>query len=93
MEVSAGKSSDDTSMVSSSRSIQLVSSESARREGAEWGYKEQDSGWRGQRVCGWGLCVCLCVCVCVSAPCLLPEVLERDAALSVERKDVMSLLQ
>lgn len=35
----------------------------------------------------------LCVCVCVSALCLLFEVLERDMVLSVEREDVISLLQ
>jgi len=52
VEVSAGNSSDNTSMVSSSRSIQLLSSEAARRRRG-WGeYKEQDSGWRGHRVCG-----------------------------------------
>lgn len=41
--------------------------------GGSWEYKEQDLGWRGQRMCGEGL-----VCVCVCVVCLLYEVLERD---------------
>lgn len=52
--------------------------------GWDGGYKEQDLGWRGQRVCGKGLCVCVCV---------LCELLEADMVLSVEREDVISLLQ
>lgn len=68
------------------------SSSPQRERGGEGGgsreYKEQESGWRGQRVCGKAL-----PCVCVSALCLLNEVLERDMVLSVEGEDVIPLLQ